>query len=108
MLIARIVLTVLVLGLLPAYGQAPKPGGTLNAMQAEDLPAGFSIHETSTILGLWPAMPCYSNLVLFDPFKPRATTETILPELAEKGSWQAVPHHVIYNGARMQEVWLDK
>ena len=91
----RIARTALVLaGLLVAValplaeGQAPKRGGVLNAMQGEDLPAGFSIHETATILGLWPVMPCYSNLVLFDPFKPRETPETVLPELAEKWSWQ--------------------
>ncbi len=83
-----IALILVALALLPAYGQAPRRGGILNAMQGEDLPAGFSIHETATILGLWPAMPCYSNLVLFDPFKPRETSETILPELAEKWSWQ--------------------
>jgi peptide/nickel transport system substrate-binding protein len=39
-------------------------------------------------MGLWPVMPCYSNLVLFDPLKPRETPETIIPELAEKWSWQ--------------------
>jgi peptide/nickel transport system substrate-binding protein len=72
----------------PASGQAPKRGGVLTAMQAEDLPAGFSLHETATIMGLWPVMPCYSNLVLFDPLKPRETPETIVPELAEKWSWQ--------------------
>jgi len=89
MLLVRCVLTLLLLVLLlPAYGQTPKRGGILNAMQAEDLPAGFSIHETSTILGLWPAMPCYSNLVMFDPFIPRESVETIRPELAEKWSWQ--------------------
>src|SRR5262247_683829 len=82
--LVRSVLTLLLL----AYGQTPKRGGILNAMQAEDLPAGFSIHETSTILGLWPAMPCYSNLVMFDPFIPRESVETIRPELAEKWSWQ--------------------
>jgi len=75
---------------LSAHAQAPPHGGILDAMQGEDLPAGFSIHETATILGLWPAMPCYSNLVLFDPFKPRETPETILPELAERWSWQDV------------------
>src|SRR4029077_1590564 len=79
---------VLLLALAPASGQAPKRGGVLIAMQAEDLPAGFSIHETATIMGLWPTMPCFSNLVLFDPLKPRETPETILPELAEKWSWQ--------------------
>ncbi len=81
-------LVLIVLATLPASGQTPRRGGILNAMQGEDLPAGFSIHETATILGLWPAMPCYSNLVLFDPFKPRESPETIIPELAEKWSWQ--------------------
>src|SRR5215472_2338395 len=88
MAMTRLVLTVLLLAVVPAYGQTPKRGGILNAMQSEDLPAGFSIHETSTILGLWPSMPCYSNLVLFDPFKPRESAETVQPELAEKWSWQ--------------------
>jgi len=126
-------LVLVVLALSPASGQTPKRGGILHAMQAEDLPAGFSIHETATIMGLWPVMPCYSNLVLFDPLKPRETPETIIPELAEKWSWQdgyrnlvfflrkgnayfarwpyvknLVPHAPVYNFARMQEVWLDR
>jgi peptide/nickel transport system substrate-binding protein len=91
MTLTRIALLAVVLATvttLPAHGQAPRRGGILNAMQSEDPAAGFSIHETATILGLWPAMPCYSNLVLFDPLKPRETPETILPELAEKWSWQ--------------------
>jgi peptide/nickel transport system substrate-binding protein len=71
----------------PAHGQAPKRGGILNAMLGED-PPGFSIHEVATISGLWPVMPCYSNLVLFDQFKAHETAETVLPELAEKWSWQ--------------------
>src|SRR2546425_12746109 len=53
----------------PAVGQTPKRGGILNAMASED-PPGFSIHEVSTISGVWPVAPCYSNLMLFDPFKP--------------------------------------
>ena len=81
-------LVLVALTLRPVDAQTPKRGGILNAMQVEDLPAGFSIHETATIVGLWPAMPCYSNLVLFDPLKPRESPETILPELAEKWSWQ--------------------
>jgi peptide/nickel transport system substrate-binding protein len=71
----------------PAPAQAPKHGGILNAMLAED-PPGFSIHESATISGVWPVMPCYSNLVLFDPLKPQETAETVLPELAERWSWQ--------------------
>src|SRR5882724_3503639 len=71
----------------PAAAQTPKRGGVLNAMLAED-PPGFSIHESATISGVWPVMPCYSNLVLFDPLKPLETVETVIPELAERWSWQ--------------------
>ena len=87
-------LAVIMVTLLSAHGQAPpaspspRYGGILNAMQGEDPPVGFSIHETATVFSLWPSMPCYSNLVLFDPFKPRETAETIVPELAERWSWQ--------------------
>ena len=64
-----VLLAALALASGPAAGQAPKRGGILNAMPAED-PPGFSIHESSTISGVWPLSPCYSNLVLFDPLKP--------------------------------------
>jgi peptide/nickel transport system substrate-binding protein len=70
-----------------AEAQTPKRGGVLNAMLGED-PPGFSIHESATISGLWPVAPCYSNLVIFDPLKPNESAQTVLPELAEKWSWQ--------------------
>ena len=72
----------------PATGQAPKSGGVLNVMQREDLPQGFAIHETATISTVWPAMPCFNNLVLFDPLKKTESAETIIGELAEKWAWQ--------------------
>jgi peptide/nickel transport system substrate-binding protein len=72
----------------PATSQAPKHGGTLNIMLREDLSQGFSIHETSTISTVWPAMPCLNNLVLFDPLKKTESVDTIIGELAEKWSWQ--------------------
>ncbi|HET8578822.1 MAG TPA: ABC transporter substrate-binding protein [Methylomirabilota bacterium] len=72
---------------LPAGGQAPKRGGILNAMLTED-PPGLSIHESATISGVWPMAPCYSNLVLFDPLKSQESAETVVPELAERWSWQ--------------------
>ncbi len=79
----------------PAGGQTPKRGGVLNAMLGED-PPGFSIHEAATISGLWPAMPCYSNLVLFDPLKPQETAETLVPELAERWSWQDSYRNLVF------------
>jgi peptide/nickel transport system substrate-binding protein len=84
-----VVLMILVgtLTVAPAHGQTPKRGGILNAMLAED-PPGLSIHESATISGVWPVMPCYSNLVLFDPFKSQESADTVIPELAERWSWQ--------------------
>ena len=62
--------------------QAPKPGGVLTVMQREELPQGLSILETSTIATVWPASPCFNNLVYFDPAKPMETPDTIVGELA--------------------------
>ena len=72
----------------PAESQTPKSGGSLNVMQREDLPQGFAIHETSTISTVWPSMPCFNNLVIFDPLKKTESLETVIGDLAEKWSWQ--------------------
>ena len=71
-----------------AQAQTPRSGGTLTLRLREDLPQGFAIHESPTISTMWPAMPCLSNLVLFDPLKPTHSLDTIIPELAERWSWQ--------------------
>src|SRR5262245_63143015 len=72
----------------PAQSQTPKSGGTLNVMLREDLSQGFAIHESSTISTVFPAPPCFNNLVQFDPAKAVESTDTIVPDLAEKWSWQ--------------------
>src|SRR5919198_6134903 len=72
----------------PQASQTPKSGGVLNMMLREDLAQGFAIHETATISTVWPAMPCFNNLVLFDPLKKTESVDTIIGELAEKWSWQ--------------------
>jgi peptide/nickel transport system substrate-binding protein len=77
-----------VAGQAKAAAPAAKSGGVLNVAQREDTPQGFAIHESSTISTTWPAMPCFSNLVLFDPLKQRESVETVVGELAEKWSWQ--------------------
>jgi peptide/nickel transport system substrate-binding protein len=87
-----LVVTVLVLGV-PALALAQaaaggKPGGVLRLVHREDLPQGFAIHESATNSVTWPAMPCYSNLVIFDQLKKIERTDTIVGELAEKWSWQ--------------------
>ena len=73
-----------------AFAQSPQPrsGGTLRLIHREDLPQAFMIHESATNSVTWPAMPCYSNLVIYDQAKPIERPETIVGELAEKWSWQ--------------------
>ncbi|MBI4636808.1 MAG: peptide ABC transporter substrate-binding protein [Candidatus Rokubacteria bacterium] len=85
---AAILIALLVAGPRPAASQTPKPGGVLNVMQREDLPQGFTIHETATISVVWPASPCFINLVQFDPMKKLESLDTIVGDLAEKWSWQ--------------------
>src|SRR5207253_2254070 len=68
--------------------QTPKSGGTLNITQREDLPQGFAIHETQTSSTVWPSMPCFNNLVVYDPAKKVESLDTIVGDLAEKWSWQ--------------------
>ena len=67
--------------------QTPKAGGILNATLIE-APPSFSIHDETTISAVWPTMPCYNNLMLFDPLKKQESLDTIIPELAEKWAWQ--------------------
>src|SRR5439155_7508200 len=79
----------------PSQGQAPKAGGRLTLRLREDLPQGFAIHESPTISTMWPAMPCLSNLVLFDPLTPTHSMDTIVGELAERWSWQESYHKLV-------------
>src|SRR5262249_30024239 len=56
-------------------------------MHRED-PPSLSIHEEATISTVWPMMPCYSNLVLFNPLRGQEGQETLTGELAEKWGWR--------------------
>jgi peptide/nickel transport system substrate-binding protein len=91
-----VLLAVLLLSGVPATGQSPKTGGTLNVMLREDLSQGFAIHETSTISVVWPASPCFSNLVYYDPLKKTESLDTIIGELAEKWSWQEGGRNLVF------------
>ncbi len=70
-----------------AQGAKPKRGGVLNTLLIED-PPGLIIHESATVSNTWPMSPCYSNLVFFDPLKALESVDTVIPELAERWSWQ--------------------
>jgi peptide/nickel transport system substrate-binding protein len=70
-----------------AWSQTPKRGGILNTLVIEE-PPGLLVHESATVSNTWPMSPCYSNLVLFDPLKTLESVDTVIPELAERWSWQ--------------------
>ena len=78
----------------------------LNVAQREDTPQGFAIHETSTVSTTWPAMPCFNNLVLFDPLKQRESAATVIGELAEKWSWQDNYRNLVFF-LRQNVKWHD-
>src|SRR5882724_1652336 len=71
----------------PAESQTPKKGGVLQTVLIED-PPGLLAHESATVSNVWPMSPCYSNLVLFHPLKMLESADTVIPELAERWSWQ--------------------
>ena len=92
--LSLVILVVLIAS--PTLGLAPKYGGELTLRLREDLPQGFAIHETATISTMWPAMPCFSNLVLFDPLKSTHRVDAIIGELAEKWSWQENYRNLVF------------
>jgi peptide/nickel transport system substrate-binding protein len=79
----------------PVTSQTPKRGGILQSLLIED-PPGLLIHESATVSNVWPMAPCYSNLVLFHPLKPLETTDTVIPELAERWSWQDSYRNLVF------------
>jgi peptide/nickel transport system substrate-binding protein len=94
-LVASALLLVLACGVaLAVHAAAPttpihgRPGGVLKVLTREDLTQGFLIHESSTLSTIWPAQPCFNGLLTFDPMKPLETLDTVMPDLAEKWSWQ--------------------
>jgi peptide/nickel transport system substrate-binding protein len=83
-----------------------RPGGVLTLTQREEPPVGFAIHEVATIAGVWPAAPCFSNLVIFDPMDPVERLETLQGELAERWSWQDGYRNLVFF-LRKNVTWHD-
>ncbi len=63
---------------------AQKQGGTLRIYNSTNPPSA-SMHEEATVATVVPFAGVYSNLVMYDPAKPRNGFDAIVPELAE--SW---------------------
>ena len=74
----------LVAAVSPAAAQ--KPGGVLKSY-VWDNPPSASIHEEATISTVFPFMPVFNNLVVFDQTKLEASLETIVPDLGKSWTW---------------------
>ena len=85
--LAPLAILLLLALVVPAPAQAPKSGGVLT-IHPLSAPPSLSPHEESTISVVQQASPCFSNLVYYDPMKKQESVDTIIPELAEKWSWQ--------------------
>src|SRR5260370_822063 len=72
----------------PSQGQAPRSGGWLTLRLPEDLPQGFALHESATFSAMWPAMPSFSNLVVFGPVKPPHSADPIARRARRRWKWQ--------------------
>jgi peptide/nickel transport system substrate-binding protein len=90
---------------LPAPAQAPKYGGVLT-IHPLTAPPSLSPHEESTIATVEQVSACYSNLVYFDPTKKQESLDTIIPELAEKWSWQDNYRNLVFM-LRRDVKWHD-
>ena len=74
---------------------AQKQGGTLKSY-IWDNPPSASIHEEATVSTLFPFMPVFNNLVMFDQLKESGTLETIVPDLARSWSWDTTQTKVTF------------
>src|SRR5438046_2666791 len=86
-LLALVVLLALIVVVAPVTAQSPKSGGVLVTSPLSATPS-LSPHEESTIATVQQASPCFNNLVYYDPTRKVESVDTVVPELAEKWSWQ--------------------
>jgi peptide/nickel transport system substrate-binding protein len=95
-LLLSLVFVVALLGTtIPAGAQTPKYGGVLVTHPLSATPS-LSPHEESTVATTQQASPCFNNLVYYDPAKKQENVDTLIPELAEKWSWQDGHRNLVF------------
>ena len=85
--LALIAVLAVLVSVVAGTAQTPKYGGVLVTHPLSATPS-LSPHEESTVATTQQASPCFNNLVYFDPAKTQESVDTLIPELAEKWSWQ--------------------
>jgi peptide/nickel transport system substrate-binding protein len=90
-----LVAVLLLVAVAPGTAQTPKYGGVLVTSPLSATPS-LSPHEESTVATTQQASPCFNNLVYFDPAKKVEGVDTLIPELAEKWSWQDSYRNLVF------------
>ena len=83
----------LALGWSPAAAQ--KSGGILHGVLLETWPS-LSMHEDASVSTIWPAIPMYSNLILYDPKQVAGGGPALVGELAESWAWSESGKHLTF------------
>ena len=84
---------------------AQKRGGVLRLYQLDNPPSA-SLHEESTITSITAFSGVYNTLVMFDPFKPHESLDTIVPDLAESWQWDPTSTRLTFR-LRQGVTWHD-
>jgi peptide/nickel transport system substrate-binding protein len=88
-----------------AAAAEPKQGGVLRIYH-RDSPGSPSILEESSNSVTAPFMALFNNLVIFDQQEPRASIDTIRPELATEWAWNATGTELAFT-LRQGVKWHD-
>ena len=72
----------------PAVAQTPSPAAPSTSPSGKTCRRASPSTRRPRSRRCGPSMPCFNNLVLFDPLKTVESADTIIGELAEKWSWQ--------------------
>ncbi len=82
--VALLVLLTLLAWAAPAHAQ--KSGGVLKGVLIETWPS-LSLLEDASVSTIWPAVPMYNNLIVYDPRQVVDGRPALVGELAERWAW---------------------
>ena len=88
-----------------APATAQKYGGVLRGVLTETWPS-LSMHEDASVSTIWPAIPMYSNLIVYDPARLVDGHASLRGELAESWAWSEGGRRLTFK-LRHGVVWHD-
>jgi peptide/nickel transport system substrate-binding protein len=103
---AACVIAVLVIALSATTPAAAQKRGGILRLYHNDNPPSTSLLEESTIASVTPFSAVFNNLVVFDPARVHESIDTVIPDLAERWSWDATNTRLTFK-LRQGVKWHD-